>query len=328
MHAARHPPRIALKIDVSTYRATLEGVPALIDILRRHRAGASFVFSLGPDRSGRALGHLGRPHRHGRPEKTSLSRYFGFPSLLYGSLLPAPGIGGRCAEILRQVRDEGFDIGLHGWDALQWTAEIEQADAAWSESQIQQATAAFARIFATPPKLHAAPGWRSNPHALRLTQRLGFAYASDTRGRHPFVPVWHGEIVRCPQIPTTLPTLEELADPANPASPTPRDKVLALTAKPDPFAHVFSLRAVPDMARNPDPIEELLTGWHEQGYEVTSIQTLAAGLDMDKLPRHEIVLGKVPGRCGTLLLQGDEFLSAWRPGAPARSPFPASMSSS
>lgn len=312
MPAAQHPPRLALKIDVSTYRAALEGVPALTDILRRHRAGASFVFSLGPDRSGRALGHLGQPHLHGRPENTSLTRHFGLRSLFYGSLLPAPAIGRRCAEILRQVRDEGFEIGLHGWDALQWTTEIEKADSAWSEAQLQHALAAFTQVFAAPPKLHAAPGWRSNPHALRLTQRLNFAYASDTRGRHPFVPVWHGEIVRCPQIPTTLPTLEELADHANPDPRALRDKLLALTVKPSPLGHVFSLRAMPDIARNPEFIEELLTGWREQGYEVTSIQTLAAALDMDKLPRHEVVVGKVPGRYGTLLLQGEEFLSAWR----------------
>ncbi|MDP2109156.1 MAG: hypothetical protein Q8J67_08935, partial [Rhodocyclaceae bacterium] len=48
-------PRIALKIDVPTDRAAL-GVPRLTDLLRRHRAGASFVFTLGPDWLGRQLG--------------------------------------------------------------------------------------------------------------------------------------------------------------------------------------------------------------------------------------------------------------------------------
>jgi undecaprenyl phosphate-alpha-L-ara4FN deformylase len=49
-----------------------------------------------------------------------------------------------------------------------------------------------------------------NRHALRLTQRLGFCYASDCRGKFPFIPVIDGEIVLCPQLPTTLPTLDEL----------------------------------------------------------------------------------------------------------------------
>jgi hypothetical protein len=33
------------------------------------------------------------------------------------------------------------------------------------------------------------------------------------------------------------------------------------------------------------------------------------------LPRHEMVRGEIPGRSGTLLLQGDEFLADWREAA-------------
>jgi peptidoglycan/xylan/chitin deacetylase (PgdA/CDA1 family) len=304
--------RLALKIEIPTYRAALEAAPLLADILRRNYAGASFVFSLGPDRSGRALGQVSSPHLHGRATHASLVSHFGLRSLLYGSLLPSPSVGRRCAEVLRKIRDDGFEVGLHGWDALRWTQEAGQADAAWSEHQLGQAIAAYERIFATPPKLHAAPGWRSNPHGLRLTQRLHFAYASDTRGRYPFVPVWHGEIVRCPQIPTTLPTLDELADAPRPDPQALRESLLDLTAQAAPAGHVFSLRAGPGIVKHPEFVEELLIGWREQGHEVTSIQNLAAGLDMDKLPRHEIVVGRVPGRSGTLLLQGEEFLSAWR----------------
>jgi undecaprenyl phosphate-alpha-L-ara4FN deformylase len=267
-------PRIALKIDVPTYRATLDGVPVLADILRRHEAGASFVFALSPDWLGRTPGH-------------------------------------RCSTTLHRVREAGFEVGVHGWNATQWAKRAEEADAVWTETQITQAIAAFEEIFTTPPRLHAAPGWCSNPHGLRLTQRLNFSYASDTRGRHPFVPVWNGEIVRCPQFPTTLPTLDELADNALPALQTQRDRLLALTENLSPL-HVFSLRISANIARHPEIIEELLTGWHAQGYEISSIQSIAASLDMDKLPRHEIMVGTVPGRCGNLLLQGNEFLSAWR----------------
>jgi hypothetical protein len=147
---------------------------------------------------------------------------------------------------------------------------------------------------------------------MRLTQRLGFTYASDTRGRHPFIPVWNGEIVRCPQIPITLPTLDELVtsprqDPAELVG-----AVLALTANPPLHGHVFSLLATKALGKAPQAVERLLAGWHEQGYEVTSIQSLANRLVVDKLARHEIVVGKVPGRNGAVLLQGDEFLSAWR----------------
>jgi hypothetical protein len=40
---------LALKVDVDTYRGTREGVPRLVEILARHGAAATFLFSLGPD---------------------------------------------------------------------------------------------------------------------------------------------------------------------------------------------------------------------------------------------------------------------------------------
>ncbi len=267
-------PVIALRIEVPGYRAA-SALPHLMELLHSHGASASFVFSLGPDWLGRSLAR----HR---------------------------------ASALRQVRDAGFEVGVHGWNAPYWIKHAAQADAGWSETQAKQTSEAFEQVFAAPPRLHAAPGWRSNPHALRLTQRLDFAYASDLRGRHPFVPVWNGEIVRCPQIPTTLPTLDELATSARPDPDELAGALLALTRNPSPSGHVFSLRAESDSGRHSQIIEKLLAGWREQGYEVTSIQVLAGGLHLDKLPRHEVVIGQVPGRSGTLLLQGNEFLSAWR----------------
>ena len=47
--------RIALKVDVDTLRGTREGVPRLLDLMARHRARGTFLFSLGPDHTGWAL---------------------------------------------------------------------------------------------------------------------------------------------------------------------------------------------------------------------------------------------------------------------------------
>jgi len=46
---------LALKIDVDTYRGTRDGVPHLVDLLKKYEAGATFLFSLGPDHTGRAI---------------------------------------------------------------------------------------------------------------------------------------------------------------------------------------------------------------------------------------------------------------------------------
>ena len=55
--------------------------------------------------------------------------------------------------------------------------------------------------------------------------------------------------------------------------------------------------------------ERLLEGWKQQGYELVSTQKIYEGLVLDQLPRHEVLLGEIPGRSGTMLLQGPEFLA-------------------
>ena len=60
---------LALKIDVDTLRGTREGVPNLVMLLKKHGADATFLFSLGPDHTGRAIKRVFRPGllRQGAP---------------------------------------------------------------------------------------------------------------------------------------------------------------------------------------------------------------------------------------------------------------------
>lgn len=46
-------PHLVLKVDVDTLRGTFVGVPALADVLRKHAAKATLLFSLGPNNTDR-----------------------------------------------------------------------------------------------------------------------------------------------------------------------------------------------------------------------------------------------------------------------------------
>ncbi len=51
----------SLKIDVDTERGTKEGVVNLLNLFSELNIPATFLFSLGPDNTGRALKRIFRP---------------------------------------------------------------------------------------------------------------------------------------------------------------------------------------------------------------------------------------------------------------------------
>ncbi|MEI2807229.1 MAG: polysaccharide deacetylase family protein [Albidovulum sp.] len=109
------------------------------------------------------------------------------------------------------MRDRGFEVGIHTWDHIRWQDHVARRDAAWTREEMSKAVERFAEIFGTAPRTHGAAGWQMNDAAYALEREFGFDYASDGRGTRPFQPVdRHGESVGVPQLPTTLPTLDEL----------------------------------------------------------------------------------------------------------------------
>src|SRR5262249_60971248 len=95
-------PRIALKVDCDTAVGTREGVPRLLEIFARRGVRATFFFTFGPDRSGVAARRFfTQPGVLSKMLRGKAASLYGFPTGLYGKLLPAPGIGGRWERGIR-----------------------------------------------------------------------------------------------------------------------------------------------------------------------------------------------------------------------------------
>jgi len=296
---------LALKGVVDTWRGTREGVPRLLALFQRHGIGATFLFSLGPDHTGRAIRRVFRRGFLGKVSRTSVLEHYGLRTLLYGTLLPGPDIGKREARLLASVRDCGFEVGIHTWDHIRWQDCVARRDAAWTRAEMSKAVERFTAIFGTAPRTHGAAGWQMNDAAYALEREFGFDYASDGRGTNPFQPVdRHGESFGVPQLPTTLPTLDELIglDGLTPANV--HQHLLALTAEPPAHGHVYTLHAELEGMRLLDSFERLLIGWKAQGYRLAGMRELFASLDPARLPRHRAAIGEIAGRSGTLALQG------------------------
>jgi undecaprenyl phosphate-alpha-L-ara4FN deformylase len=290
--------RLGLKIDVDTLRGTEEGVPRLAELLAKHGAGATFLFSLGPDHTGRALRRIFRPGFFSKVSRTSVLEHYGVRTLLYGTLLPGPDIGRRGADAMRAVRDAGFEVGVHCWDHVRWQDHVVHRDADWTEREMERACRRFGQVFGEAPKTWGAAGWQLNRHAAWYEERH-FAYASDTRGRGPFRPLWDGVAIGCPQLPTTLPTLDELVGLHD-------DVVQHLLSRSGNGDHVFTAHAELEGGKLMPMFEALLEGWKAQGYELVTLEAIHRTLDVARLPRCEVLQGTVPGRSGTLAVQGEE----------------------
>src|SRR5271155_5733436 len=202
--------RIGLKVDVDTLRGTREGVPRLMALFKKLGVDASFYFSVGPDHTGRAMRRVFRKGFAEKVARTSVLKHYGLKTLLYGVLLPGPDIGREAGDVMRAVHDAGVEVGLHTYDHVRWQDYVAKATAAWTRVEFERGLQAFERVFGFLPQSHAAAGWQINAHGLELEREYGLRYASDTRGGPPFFPLLAGGASSCPQIPTTLPTFDEL----------------------------------------------------------------------------------------------------------------------
>ena len=299
---------VGLKVDVDTLRGTRAGVPRLAALLARERLDATFYFSVGPDHTGRALRRAFRPGFARKVARTSVLKHYGLRTLLYGVLLPGPDIGREAGDPMRAVRDRGFEAGLHSFDHVRWQDRVARASPAWTRAEFARGIEAFARVFGAPPRSHAAAGWQINDTALALEREYRLDYASDTRGAAPFLPRLAGESAAearaapaCPQLPTTLPTFDELIGVDGVDETNVADAVFARSAAADaPALQVFTLHAELEGLRLLGEFERLLARWREAGVTVCRVATIHALATKHPLPVTPVVMASVPGRSGLL----------------------------
>ena len=297
--------RIGLKVDVDTLRGTRDGVPRLTALFKKLKVDATFYFSVGPDHTGRAMRRVFRKGFAQKVARTSVLKHYGLKTLLYGVLLPGPDIGREAGAIMRGVHDGGFEVGLHTYDHVRWQDYVADASDAWTRIEFERGMNAFKQVFGFYPKSHAAAGWQINAHALELEREYGLSYASDTRGRMPFWPLVHGARSSCPQLPTTLPTFDELLGRDGIEESSLAEAVFRLSDQNAAASRlqVFTLHAELEGMLLLDAFELLLTKWQAAGAVIASMARIHEWAIQKPLPDQTVIMGEVPGRSGLLAIQ-------------------------
>lgn len=295
-------PVVALKIDVDTYVGTYDGVPVLLDLLSRHNAKGTFYFCLGPDHTGRALrrifthkGFLQKALRSGAPSA------YGLKTMLYGVLLPGPVIYKKCAEIMRQTEQHGHEVGIHAWNHTSWHDFLLKSDVSFAKSELGQAANGFKQVFGRLATTTAAPGWTVSPHSLALQDQMGLSHCSDSRGSHPFYPVMNGQRFTTLQIPTTLPTADELLG-RDGLTPDALPEYYLQQLKPGLNVLTIHTELEGGVIRNSfNRLLELL-----QQHAIPCISLAEARAAITDAPACQLSMGMIEGRSLPVALQGAE----------------------
>lgn len=200
---------LGLRIDVDTHGGMRDGVPRLLDLLNSSGAKATFYLAMGPDRSGRAIFNVFKPGFLEKMGRTRAASVYGWRTILSGTLLPARPVATAFPEIARRIASEGHEVGTHGWDHRSWQDGLLKFPDARVARDLDRARDAFRAVAGGDPRTAAAPAWLTDDRALLHQDTFGMEYTTDCRGAEPFVPLVNGKILRTPQVPATLPTLDE-----------------------------------------------------------------------------------------------------------------------
>lgn len=294
-------PTIALKVDVDTYVGTRDGVPRLLETLERAGIKATFYFSMGPDNSGKAIRRIfTRKGFLRKMLRTKAPSMYGIRTLLYGTLLPPPMIAASYPDILRKTEEKGHEVGIHCWDHVKWHDYLPWLPKPITLMELGRASALFEEIFGRRTRTTAAPGWTVSADSLEIQDAMGLSYCSDSRGRAPFFPVFDGRSFRTLQVPTTLPTMDELLGENGITAETINDHYLSLIR---PGLNVHTIHAELEGMALATQFVELLERLMARGGRFITLAQAAEEFGR-QAPDAPLAMGEIPGRAGRVAVQG------------------------
>ena len=288
--------QLAIKIDIDTLKGYLEGLPRLLEILKAHEVKASIFFSMGPDNSGKALRRIFRKGFITKMLRTKAPSTYGLKTLLYGTLLPAPLITQAKPDLIRRSIDEGHDCGVHSWDHVYWQDNLNSLTSEKIRDELEKAFYLFEKFSGVRALSCAAPGWQVNTKSLAVQDSLGLEYCSDVRGFAPFLPEMDGEKFKTPQIPSTLPTLDEVLGPVKAEDVSEYYFKLL-----KPGLNVHTIHTEMEGGNLSWTFDKFLTRCREAGVEFLTLKEIA---EREKISKYsKIEMGYLPGRAGKLAIQ-------------------------
>jgi undecaprenyl phosphate-alpha-L-ara4FN deformylase len=291
-------------VDVDTCEGMKRGVPVLQALFEKHGIRGSFFVPMGKDHTGRTVKRVfTRPGFVSKASRTSVLKTYGLKTLLYGLLLPGPEIALSNAATMRALSAAGHEVGIHGLDHVYWHDHIKDLDREKTRKILTEAASVYQHILGHAPVSFAAPGWVINSHALTFFEEHLFLYSSDTRGHSPFYPRIDRQSFAVLQIPTTLPTVDEMVGlEADDEQSMTHYFVSLLTDG----LNVLTVHAELEGKTWAGFLDSFIKGALDAGYRFERLLDIASALhESSTVQTCDITYGLVRGRAGEVAIQKD-----------------------
>ena len=292
---------IGIKVDVDTFRGMREGVPSLIALFDRYGVKASFFVPMGKDHTGRTVKRVLRRGFLKKAGRVGVVDTYGIRTLLYGLLLPGPEIAGKNRSLLVRIKENGHEVGIHGLDHVFWHDNIRNLSQKRTIRELDRAVAVYRELLGEKPQAFAAPGWNISTFALEYLEKAGFFYTSNARGRFPFYPKLEERVFSLLEIPSTLPTLDEMVgvkgiEPAELAR-----HFLSLLGN---GLEILTVHTELEGGKWSLFLDMFVRGALDKGYSFSRLADIAEMVEKAKSPQTaKVMFGEIEGRAGQVCLQ-------------------------
>ncbi|MBF0396633.1 MAG: 4-deoxy-4-formamido-L-arabinose-phosphoundecaprenol deformylase [Desulfobacterales bacterium] len=293
--------KIGLRIDVDTFRGTKHGVLSLCKLFKEYDISASFFFSVGPDNMGRHIFRLiKRPSFFKKMLRTKAQSLYGWDIIFKGTIFPGPIIGEKLKQIIIETNNLNHEIGLHAWDHHMWQTKIDNMSVDEVHKEIYRGFKSLSKILGYMPACSASPGWKCNKNVLIAKSNFPFIYNTDCRGSSIFYPIIDGITLSQPQIPTTLPTYDEIVDNKNITNENYNQFLLSLL-KPNGL-NVLTIHAEVEGISCIKLFERFITMALKKGFIFTPLKTLLTDKNIN-ISSSTIYSKEIYGREGEISFQ-------------------------
>lgn len=283
--------RIGLRVDVGSLRGLRQGVPNLLRLFSEYQVHATFCLPVGRDFAGRA------PLRTWRERRRQ-----GLSALSYGTLVVAPAFDADGARLAAEIHNQGHELAVFGDSPSRWIDRVAHADADWVAERLDAIDASYLGAAKHAAGL-VSPGWQIHPALLSGLGQRPFTFTSMTRGRYPYLPVLQGVRSTVVEIPTTLPTADELLRQVEVTPDSLHEFLYAESRRLLPVGHVYAASADGEGLGMLPLMEKLLVMWKGQDGAVRPLGEILDDVDTARLPHHQVGWGRVPGNPGHVAMQ-------------------------